>query len=351
MTMSHQWSDDPPSALPALPFSHFQTFEYAAVLPRYGQRPLWLTVRMDGDVVATWLFYRTPANYLAPPRSRLRRKLDVHLQATHSPVWAEALTEEQRRRARRLMLQALIEETDRSSYITVRTVLDPTIEPSTRCDWADAAEQVPLRISPSYTYAVRLPGNSSELFASLKADRRTKVRKAEREDPAFEQVDDLAGLRAYHAVRCETTARNSIPEVPWEYFETTFSMLNPSGMYKVFLARFGGRVGAGQASFCWNGYVYLAGVSIASWAREERIPANDYLQWKVLEWAVESGQELVDFVGAQPDSKDEKIRTIDAFKSRWGTSLYESLAIEYPPTSIRRQARRAANRAVRNFLS
>lgn len=351
MTMSHQWSDDPPSGLPALPFSHFQTLEYAAVLPRYGQRPLWLTVQMDREVVATWLFYRTPANYLAPPGSRLRRKLDVHLQATHSPVWADALTEEQRGLARRLMLQALIEETDKSGYITVRVVLDPTLAPSTRSDWISAAEQLTLRTSPSHTYAVRLPEKSSDLFASLKADRRTKVRKAEREDPAFEEVGDLRGLRAYHAVRCETTARNSIADVPWEYFETTFSMLNPSGIYKVFLARFGGRVGAGQALFCWNGYVYLAGVSIASWAKEERIPANDYLQWKVLEWAVENGHDLVDFVGAQPDSKDEKIRTIDAFKSRWGTSLYESLAIEYPPTSIRRQARRAANRVVRNFLS
>jgi len=74
---------------------------------------------------------------------------------------------------------------------------------------------------------------------------------------------------------------------------------------------------------------------VAQWAIDERIPANDFLQWSVLRWAVETGQRLVDFVGASPSSDDPKVHAIDAFKARWGTRLQASLTLSLPGDAFR----------------
>ena len=91
-------------------------------------------------------------------------------------------------------------------------------------------------------------------------------------------------------------------------------------------------------AFVHNGYVYLSGVSIADWALAEGVPANDFLQWHILDWARREGCRLVDFVGAAPDSDDPKLKTIDAFKARWGTELVDTLELSLKVVPIRRYA-------------
>jgi lipid II:glycine glycyltransferase (peptidoglycan interpeptide bridge formation enzyme) len=113
-------------------------------------------------------------------------------------------------------------------------------------------------------------------------------------------------------------------------------------VFHVFTASLGGRCAAAQLAFVWYGYVFLAGVSVADWTLEKRIPANDLLQFGVLDWAREHRCRTVDFVGAHPGTQDSKIRAIDAFKARWGTTIGESLELSLPGSDLRRRALRLA---------
>lgn len=331
-------------------FSHFQTLPYATLLPRYGQTPVWSVVRDGGEVIATWLFFWTPADYLHPPKSSLRRKLDRHLHAIHSPVIRSGLSQVDLSRTRELLLRAITTLSAKTAPVSIRVVLDPLMDETERREWEVAASAAGLRATPSYTYAISLPETPEALMQGMRSERRTKVRKSLRAGGTFQEVMTIDELREYYEVRLSTTSYNELPQVPWAYFLDTFEHLHPLGMYRLFLARFGDRVGAGQAAFLWNRYVFLAGVSVATWARNERVPANEFLQWEMLSWAQGNGFEVVDFAGAQPDSSDPKLHAIDTFKASWGTSLHQTIQFGLGAPTFRRSARRVLNRVGRVLL-
>jgi hypothetical protein len=185
------------------------------------------------------------------------------------------------------------------------------------------------------------------MFAAIARERRTKVRKGEGLGLEFEHCRDMASLREYNVIRSATRTRAGFDAVPWSHFNDTHDALDGTGVYNIFLARHEGRVGAGQIAFVWNGYVFLSGVSVAQWAIDERIPANDFLQWNVLSWAVETGQSFVDFVGAHPGSSDPKLLAIDAFKARWGTELVESAVLTRKGDRVRSRLLRVTTAAPR----
>jgi hypothetical protein len=334
--LTAQWNETLPEQLPAIPLSHLQTEAGVRLARRYGQRPRCLAIVAAGELLCSWVLYTTPSDYLRPPRARMGRVLDVYLQAVHGPVIAPGLCDAERVAVMRATLAAVRAQARHLRPIAATFVLDPVLEPKLRAAWRVAAASEGFEVRPAYTYVARLPATVDEMFAAIARERRTKVRKAERNGLEFVEVEDLDGVREYHRVRSETRRRTGFEPVPWSHFQQTYETLAGTGIYHVFLARQEGRTGAGQVAFAWNGYVYLSGVSVADWALNERVPANDFLQWNVLRWAVETGQRVVDFVGAQPDSSDPKVQSIDAFKARWGTELAESLTLQLPGSRARR---------------
>jgi hypothetical protein len=78
---------------------------------------------------------------------------------------------------------------------------------------------------------------------------------------------------------------------------------------------------AGQAAFLSGEYLYLTGVAVSPESRSAGIPANDFLQFNVIKWACLRGVKHIDFVGANPESKNEKLRRIDDAKSSWGSGI------------------------------
>jgi CelD/BcsL family acetyltransferase involved in cellulose biosynthesis len=336
------WHDDPPAPTPGVPFSHFQSGHWSRLLRRYGQRPLCVWVRDGtGPPLASWLLYSTPGDYLRPPLPPARW-LDVHLRGVHSPAIDPRLDRAERERVLTVLLEAVAARVRRVRPISCSVGLDPVLSDDQRDDWVRLAAAAGFDAAPQYTYMAHVPSTTDELWLAIKRDRRPKIRKAEKLGVVFEEAHGLEALREYADVRNETRRRNGHDPVPWDHFAATWETLAGSSIYRIFLARLNGRIGAGQLAFVWNGYVYLSGVSTAQWAVNGKLPANDYLQWRLLEWAVEEGRRLVDFGGAQPHSDDPKLRAIDAFKSRWGTRLEESLALSLTPRGAGVRGRAAA---------
>ena len=319
------------------PFSHFQSPIYPALLRAYGQEPKWFYVSDEhGVILADWLFFETPANYLNPPKNPISRALDVHFQAIHGPTIQADLCPETLKQVLRELLFAVRAYVDKRKPLSTSITLDPVLDNQVLCLWKSVALDVGFQISSIYTYAAELGGDVDDLFKRIKSDRRTKIRKAERENVVFSDESSLEGLREYYNLRSETTARNNNASVPWSHFEETWRALEGTGLLKVFLARHDGRLAAGQLAYPFNEYVHLTGVSIADFTLGEKIPANDYLQWRVLKWALQEGYKFVDFVGAQPANDDPKIKAIDQFKSRWGTKIHESLRLDISGSSVKK---------------
>lgn len=333
-------------ALAARPFSHYQDPVYDRLLRAYRQTPLWLVARPRGgtSILATWLLFETPANYLTPPAGKLARVLDRHLLGMHGPVLADGLSRDDRQAVITVLLETVRRRSTRTAPISLRLLLDPVMTPELRADWTRAASGCGFDVKPSWTYLARLPDSKEMLLAGIKSDRRTKIRKAEKAGVTFACDPTTTGLRAYYELRLATLARNGHQPLPFAHFSDTLEVMGPPAIFKVFLARLGDRIGAGQLAFVYNGYVHLSGVSIADWVLSEGIPANDYLQWSILAWALEQGCHSVDFVGAVPESPDPKQKSIDAFKARWGTELTESLELTMPSVPIRRYALGALRR-------
>lgn len=342
------WHESPPAPLPGTPFSHFQSEHWVRLLRAYGQRPLavWMC-EGAGTPVASWLFYATPGDYLNPPKRRLTRWLDLNVRGVHGPAIDPRLAEAERERVLAGLLEAVAARMRRLRPTSFSAVLDPVLSGEDRAMWARLAASAGFSTDPAYTYIAHLPSAPEELQSAVKRDRRKEARKAEKLGVEFEEAHGLEALHEYYEVRDETRRRNGHPPVPWTHFDQTFGALDGTSIYRIFLARREGRIGAGQLAFAWNGYWYLTGVSIATWALEERVPANDFLQWHLLRTAVEERQRIVDFSGAQPNTDDPKLKAIDFFKSRWGTELEKTLTLTLPPRRSRARATWLAQRVLR----
>lgn len=337
----------PPQTLPAMPLSHFQTAAYAALLPYYGQKPIWARCCDDNDnVLATWLLFESPANYLKPPSSVITKQLDRNLMTVHGPVMAP-LPPERRNSVRDNMLRSIAAHADARSCLSTQLLLDPDLNDDERAGWASLAQLEGFVVSRSATYIADVVESEEKLFAAIKPDRRTKIRKAERCGLAVVENNDGQALQTYSALRGETTRRNGVADVSWSHILDTSRGLAGTNVFRLFTAvSSDGKPLAAQIAFAGPQYVYLSGVSLSDEAIAQGIPANDFLQWRVLNWAREHGFKMVDFGGAQPDSHDAKIKAIDSFKARWGTRLALSLRLQRSGSSARRLALRVAKRLV-----
>jgi hypothetical protein len=338
-SLRHSWRSALPEPLPATPHSHFQAPVGVRQLLAQRDGPQVLVTEDDSGVVATWVLHTTGSDLFDRPESRLARVLDRRLLALHGPtIRSDASGSVELRTS---LLRAVRARVRRLQPTGTELRLYPILSEEERSLWARAAAAAGYEASEAQTwfYEVGSDASDEDVAARIKSERRKTARKGERAGLVFEERSDLDGLRAYNEVRTETRRHNDQSPIPFEHWERTWHAFEGSGVFHVFLASLEGRVGAAQLAFAWEGYVYLVGVSVAEWTREEKVPANDFLQYRLLTWAAESGQRIVDFVGASPDATDPKLKAIDYFKSRWGTELGTSLTLTLAP--VRGRARLA----------
>jgi len=313
-------------------YSHFQSPDFIPLLSAYNQIAYWLSAynKDTKQPLAVWLVYATPSNIFTPSQNWLAKKLDCHLIAMHGPSFHKTLSPTERHAIYPSLLKAFETLSRNITALTTTIYLNPTIPSEDLHAWEGAASSLNLKKTPHYTYAAALPSTETEMFKQIKADRRTKIRKSEKENIEFVVGTTLEDLRAYYNVRCETISRNNTDHIPWQHFEDTWHAMTKANCFQVFLAKQRDRIGAGQIAYIHNGYVHLTGVSAASWTYQEKVPANDFLQWHVIKWSIKNNYHTLDFVGANPNSVDPKLKAIDHFKSRWGTELHQSIKIEWP---------------------
>ena len=334
MEFKVEWTKDPPSELPGDAPSHFQVLRYGDLMRRYGQEPMWQIVRDEtGRLVSAWLLAKTSSDYLYPSRLGVLRKLDVHIEGSHGPVVSPDLVTEERRSLAAFSMRAVIDKAQRERALRINLRMHPLSGEGRAKGWKESASEAGFRAVDVATYITDIKGDSPEqLFGRIKGDRRTKIRKAEELGVEVRRAESSTDVQLFTDLRNAARTSIGLTPIPDDHYLATYEVLGKAGLYSIFLATLDGRLAAGQTAFAHNGYIYLAANCHAEWTREKKVPANDFLQWRVLEWAATTGNRFVDFVGAEPTSTDPKVKAIDSFKARWASQLisYEDFVWEGP---------------------
>lgn len=224
----------------------------------------------------------------------------------------------------RTLLHCLDRKIKKSGGIAVKSgfpcFYDPNIE-LTATDKIFA--EYGFQIDACATIALNVQQDLETLWNALESETRRKIRKARKQGVRIFEVITPEDLKRFQQVR-EETARRSGVYLPYSY-QTLLDIQKyyPSGIYRIFLAEHDGHVVAGQAGMMYNDVVRLTGVSDSDYARTNKIPGNDFMQWHMIEWAREQGYRLVDWHGYTVNPSTEKERGINRFKAKWGGDVLE----------------------------
>jgi lipid II:glycine glycyltransferase (peptidoglycan interpeptide bridge formation enzyme) len=298
------------------PCTFFQSQTWLTLIASYGQEPFLLTLVNDKKVVvAYYLLYVTKSDYLLEyPRWKLAKHFDKSLIGMHGPVILDKTTSNNEALA--CFLDFIKQYAKK--FRTIELINSPTEELE-----IEASQHFSklFKIEVSQTWILALSDEDRDGPSRMRRDRRKNVKKAEEFGLTFHICENLEDVQKYVAVRNSAQKHNQLDEIPFSHFEKNWILTRDADTYFIFLVKQNGRCLAGQAAFLSGDYLYLTGVAVSEESRSEKIPANDFLQFNVIKWAYLRGVRLIDFVGASPESKNDKLRRIDDAKSSWGSQI------------------------------
>jgi lipid II:glycine glycyltransferase (peptidoglycan interpeptide bridge formation enzyme) len=298
------------------PCTFFQSQTWLNLLVSYGQEPFLITLVNDKKVVvAYYLLYVTKSDYLAEyPRWKLSKLFDKSLIGMHGPVILDPAMS-----FKEVSIYFLnFIEKHAKKFRTIELVSSPIEESD-----METTEHIlnSLKIEVSKTWILELSEEDKDGPSKMRRDRRKNVKKSEDFGLTFQISENLDDVQSYVAVRNSAQKHNQLDEIPFSHFEKNWMLTRDKDVYFIFLVKQNDRCLAGQAAFLSGEYLYLTGVAVSPESRSAGIPANDFLQFNVIKWACLRGVKHIDFVGANPESKNEKLRRIDDAKSSWGSGI------------------------------
>jgi len=179
-------------------------------------------------------------------------------------------------------------------------------------------------VQPRCVMQLDLRPSLDELLANCKPKWRYNIRLAEKKGVQVRSDCTKDDLRVFYDLLRETAARDRFLVRGYDYFRHMWDTLVQPGYAKLFLGEYEGELIAGALSFilgdkCW--YTYGASSS-----RHRNVMPNHLVQWRMIEWAKESGCVLYDFRGVSPrrdgDSSDH-LSGLNRFKAGFGAQFVE----------------------------
>ncbi len=236
------------------------------------------------------------------------------------------------------LLGALLETVDklarRRGVFSVGRALPPVDLPENgRKIYRQAFETAGYDCSPVATVLLRLEGTSpDELWPSLHKDVRRTVRKAGEQGVTIEEVRTEEAMADFERIRAETALRGGFraPE-PGHY--AGLLRHYPAGHMRFFLARHQGRPVSTQILAVYNRNYVLCGVSTSDYAINNKIHANDLMQWHLIKTAHAGGANYLDWAGYFLKPSGAHQQGINRYKLKWGGKIleYDSYSKGYSP--------------------
>jgi len=166
--------------------------------------------------------------------------------------------------------------------------------------------------------------STDQLMANFKPKWRYNIRLAEKKGVQIRSECTKDDLRTFYALLNETAQRDRFLIRSYDYYDAIWDILIEAGYGKLFLAEYGGEAIAGALLFvlgdkCW--YVYGASAN-----RHRNVMPNHLMQWRMIQWAKDSGCTLYDFRGVSQRQDAEAVdhlQGLNRFKQGFGARFVE----------------------------
>ncbi len=179
-----------------------------------------------------------------------------------------------------------------------------------------------------FGHCLDLRSDESQLFAQADASVRRAVRKAEQSNLTVTFAQDLASLRTFYALMCQTRKRHGLPAQPFGFFANIHRHILSRNQGQIVLAWLGSTPVAGAVFFHFGqSAIYKFG---ASDERLQHLRANNLVMWEAVKWHAQRGFVSLDF--GRTSLANAGLRK---FKLSWGTV---ERTIEYVRWDLRQEA-------------
>ena len=176
-----------------------------------------------------------------------------------------------------------------------------------------------------YTFKLDLTPDEETLFANLNSKTRYNVRLAIKKGVTIVEDTTEQGMETYLEILKETTKRQGFYAHSPDYFRTMWQTLGPSGMLKIFQARYQGQVLVSWIMFVFNGVLYYP--YGASRSVHRNVMASNLMMWEMIKFGKSLKLKEFDMWGAlgpEPDKKNPWYG-FHKFKAGYGGELVEFL--------------------------
>ena len=280
----------------------FQTPEmYAVYQQTKGQKPLVVTVRREGKIKGLLLaaIQWNGGEWAKPLTARSIIMGGPLAENDDADIIRELLQEYQRRLPRYVV------------YSEMRPVYD--VDNGVKCKvygvmgWKRVGH---------YNLVLRTDRSVDELWSGMHKERRRNVGQAEKAGLRFEEVQSENGRREVIALLQKTYARKHVPMADSTLFMRLTEIM-PEYVH-FFAAYHENKMIAGQIRLGYKNllYAWYAG----SDEQYFKLRPNDFLMWKVIEWAHEKGYTHFNFGGGGEPGVEYGVRD---YKMKYGCEMYD----------------------------
>lgn len=238
-----------------------------------------------------------------------------------------------------MLLRTYRREVQRNTLFTeLRNIADMEI-------FQPVLQDTGFTFEPHLNYLIDLTRSESELWSSIRSNARRNIRKAQKSGVVIEDIRDESRMGAVYAVIRHVYRRIQVPLPDQSLFESAFRVLQPRGMLRVLMARYGDQdIGALMLLNYRNMLHYWYTGTLEQFF--EYRPA-DLLVWHSLLLGKEAGCKTFDFGGA---GRPDEIYRVRDFKAKFGGDLVNygrNVCVHAP---FRLGVSRAGYGLVRKFL-
>ena len=163
--------------------------------------------------------------------------------------------------------------------------------------------------------------DEDKYLAFLDSKVRNQVKRAYKQQLEFFQLEVEKGIVDYVKLRQQSRLENGLSPLEEGLLERQLRGLSSSA--RIFLVKKDGQALCGQIVQKGDNIFTLVGVCTSRMAYEKKLNVNELMQQKIVNCAMNERVRFVDWVGANPNSKDKKLNAIDKFKRKWGGELTE----------------------------
>ena len=177
-------------------------------------------------------------------------------------------------------------------------------------------------VQPAFVFRLDIRASEEELLAAMHHKTRYNIRLAERKGVIIREAHGREELPVFYEILEETAKRDRFLIRGYEYFERIWDQTVPTGLGRIFMAEYEGKVISSALAFflgekAWYSYG-------ASSNQQRNLMPNYLIQWEMIRYAKANGAELYDFRGVSGDlNEDNPLYGLYRFKKGFNGEFTE----------------------------